>query len=80
MDSMLGHLECPACGRTSTADRLQTLCRACASPLLAHEEGGFAALEGTATVAAAQAVAQQGWLRPQERVVLFITGSGLKYV
>lgn len=51
-----------------------------AQRLLAHSEGVFAAPEGAATVAAARQLAQQGWLHPAERVVLFITGSGLKYV
>lgn len=51
-----------------------------AQRLLAQSEGVFAAPEGAATVAAAQMLAQQGWLHPAARVVLFITGSGLKYV
>ena len=42
-------------------------------------EGIFAAPEGGATVAAAEALAARGWIAPYERVVLFNTGSGLKY-
>ncbi len=45
---------------------------------LAQLEGVLACLEGAATVAGAQALARQGWIRPDERVVLFNTGTGLK--
>jgi len=47
---------------------------------LARSEGVFAAPEGAATVAALRHLAQQGWVQPGERVVLFNTGSGLKYL
>ena len=47
---------------------------------LAHLEGIFAAPEGAATVAGLRHLVQSGWIRPDERVVLFNTGSGLKYV
>jgi threonine synthase len=43
-------------------------------------EGFFAAPEGAATVAAAARLAHDGWILPHERVVLFNTGSGLKYI
>jgi len=46
---------------------------------LASLEGIFAAPEGAATVVAAAKLAANGWLRPQESVVLFSTGSGYKY-
>ncbi len=47
---------------------------------LAETEGIFAAPEGAATVVAARKLAVQGWLRGHERVVLFNTGSGYKYL
>jgi threonine synthase len=46
---------------------------------LASLEGIFACPEGAATVAALQRLRQQGWIAAHERVVLFNTGSGLKY-
>lgn len=46
---------------------------------LASLEGIFAAPEGAATVVAAQKLAQQGWIKPEESVVLFNTGTGYKY-
>lgn len=47
---------------------------------LARMEGIFAAPEGAATLAALKQLIQQGWLDPGERIVLFNTGSGLKYL
>jgi threonine synthase len=47
---------------------------------LAVEEGIFAAPEGAATLAAAQHLAASGWIKPGEQVVLFNTGSGIKYI
>jgi threonine synthase len=46
---------------------------------LAATEGIFACPEGAATVAALQILRQQGWIQAHERVVVFNTGSGLKY-
>jgi threonine synthase len=46
---------------------------------LAGLEGIFACPEGAATVAALQHLRRQGWIESHERVVLFNTGSGLKY-
>jgi threonine synthase len=43
-------------------------------------EGIFAAPEGAATLAAYQQLRQKKWIRPDEKVVLFNTGSGLKYL
>jgi len=43
-------------------------------------EGIFAAPEGAATLAALEKLIQNGWIQPDERVVLFNTGSGLKYL
>jgi threonine synthase len=47
---------------------------------LGKVEGIFSAPEGAATLAALQKLIQQKWLQPDERVVLFNTGSGLKYL
>ena len=47
---------------------------------LAEQEGIFAAPEGAATLAALKELVAQRWLHPNERVVLFNTGSGLKYL
>ncbi|HKQ61768.1 MAG TPA: pyridoxal-phosphate dependent enzyme, partial [Candidatus Polarisedimenticolaceae bacterium] len=46
---------------------------------LAQAEGIFPAPEGAATLAAARSLRRSGWLAREERVVLFNTGSGLKY-
>lgn len=47
---------------------------------LAGQEGIFAAPEGAATLAALIELLRQGWAHPEERIVLFNTGSGLKYL
>lgn len=47
---------------------------------LARKEGVLAAPEGAATWAALKHLVQAGWVSPEERVVLFNTGSGLKYL
>jgi threonine synthase len=47
---------------------------------LAAAEGIFAAPEGAATLAAYRHLLAQDWIQSSERVVLFNTGSGLKYV
>jgi len=46
---------------------------------LASAEGMVACPEGAATVVAATRLREQGWIEADERVVLFNTGSGLKY-
>jgi len=46
---------------------------------LASLEGIFAAPEGAATVSAARELAASGWIKPDETVVLFNTGTGYKY-
>ena len=46
---------------------------------LARREGIFAAPEGAATVAAARKLASSTWIKPEETVVLFNTGTGYKY-
>src|ERR671925_364882 len=50
-----------------------------AQHILATMEGIFACPEGAATVAALRTLRQQVWIQVNERVVLFNTGSGLKY-
>jgi threonine synthase len=47
---------------------------------LGRMEGIFAAPEGAATLAALEVLVKEGWVQPEERVVLFNTGSGLKYL
>ena len=46
---------------------------------LASLVGIFAAPEGAATVVAARKLAASGWIKPEESVVLFNTGTGYKY-
>jgi threonine synthase len=46
---------------------------------LAAEEGIFAAPEGAACVAALEKLLQSGFLKPEERIVVYNTGTGLKY-
>ena len=50
-----------------------------AAGLIGRTTGIFACPEGAATLAAFRVLRQQGWIREDERVVLFNTGSGLKY-
>jgi threonine synthase len=46
----------------------------------ASREGVFAAPEGAASLAAYKVLLAQGFLQPTDKVVLFNTGSGLKYI
>jgi threonine synthase len=46
---------------------------------LGATEGIFPAPEAGALVAAAEELKSSGWIQPEERVVLFNTGTGLKY-
>jgi threonine synthase len=46
---------------------------------MASDEGIYAAPEGAACVAAAQKLIANGFLKPTDRIVLYNTGSGLKY-
>jgi threonine synthase len=48
--------------------------------LIARKEGIFACPEGAATHAALRRLVDDGWVDGDERVVLFNTGSGLKYI
>jgi len=47
---------------------------------LASAEGIFAAPEGGACVAALKKLLANGFLKPEERIVIYNTGSGLKYL
>jgi threonine synthase len=47
---------------------------------LAAMEGIFAAPEGAATLAALLHLKQSGWVKPDEWIVVFNTGTGLKYL
>jgi threonine synthase len=47
---------------------------------LATEEGIFAAPEGAACVAAAERLIKEGFLKADDRIVIYNTGSGLKYL
>lgn len=47
---------------------------------LAAMEGIFAAPEGAATLAGLIQLIESGWIDPDERIVLFNTGTGLKYI
>jgi threonine synthase len=46
---------------------------------IARLEGTFACPEGGAALAALENLLAEGWISPDERIVLFNTGSGLKY-
>jgi threonine synthase len=48
--------------------------------LLARCEGIFAAPEGGACVAAAKRLREAGFLKPEDQIVIYNTGSGLKYL
>ncbi len=47
---------------------------------LARAEGMFAAPEGAATLAGLEQLIATGWVKPDERVVLLNTATGLKYL
>jgi threonine synthase len=46
---------------------------------IAADEGLFICPEGAATLCAAAQLAKEGWIKPEETVVLLNTGCGLKY-
>ena len=50
-----------------------------AQRMLASQEGAFVCPEGAATLSAAIKLARDGWIQPQDKVVLLNTGTGLKY-
>ena len=45
---------------------------------LASSEGVYACIEGAAPIAALEILVEQDWIAPQERVLVFNTGTGLK--
>jgi threonine synthase len=47
---------------------------------LASDEGIFAAPEGGACIAALKKLLASGFLKPEEKIVIYNTGSGLKYL
>ncbi len=47
---------------------------------LAVNEGIFAAPEGAATLAGLKKLVKRDWISPEEKIVLFNTGTGLKYI
>lgn len=51
-----------------------------AQKLLAYNEGVFAAPEGAATLAGLKKLIEENWVELDERIVLFNTGTGLKYI
>jgi threonine synthase len=51
-----------------------------AQSYLGRSEGIFAAPEGAATLAGLYKLVEHGWVGSEERIVLFNTGSGLKYI
>jgi threonine synthase len=51
-----------------------------AGQLLAQTEGLFVAPEGAACIAALEKLLQNGFLKKQETIVIYNTGSGLKYL
>ena len=50
-----------------------------AQQMLAREEGIFCCPEGAATLSAAIQLIKRNWIKPNEKVVLLNTGTGLKY-
>lgn len=50
-----------------------------AQRIVAKLEGMFVSLEAAATVASLQQLVAEQWVNPAERIVIFNTGSGLKY-
>lgn len=51
-----------------------------AQSTLAQEEGLFACPEGAAALVALEKLRTSGWIKPAENIVLFNTGSGIKYI
>lgn len=50
-----------------------------AESMLAATEGAFVCPEGAATLTAAMQLAETGWIKPDETVLLLNTGAGIKY-
>ena len=89
--STLTHLECPECRKNFKADRVQTFCQDCRSSLLAcydlevakhtlRKEQVGDRPRGIWRWAGLKQLHQTGWTQPEETIVLFNTGSGIKYL
>jgi threonine synthase len=63
-----------------TAEAVSDVEISAAQKFLASSEGIFAAPEGAATFAALHSLMKKGWIKPDEKTVLFNTGTGLKYI
>jgi threonine synthase len=63
-----------------SAEAVSDAAMAGATLLMGRTTGVFAAPEGAACAAALPALVRRGTVKPGDRVVLFVTGSGLKYV
>ncbi len=50
-----------------------------AEEMIASREGTFICPEGASTLSAAIELAKSGWIKPEDKVVLLNTGSGMKY-
>jgi threonine synthase len=50
-----------------------------AQSLLSSSEGIFPCMEGAATIGALRPLIEQGWLGPDEQILVFNTGTGLKH-
>ena len=50
-----------------------------AEEMIASREGTFICPEGASTLSAAIELAKRGWIKPEDKVVLLNTGSGMKY-
>lgn len=50
-----------------------------AEEMIASREGTFICPEGASTLSAAIELAKNGWIKPEDKVVLLNTGSGMKY-
>ena len=48
--------------------------------MIGETEGMFVCPEGGAVLAGLIKLRDQGWVKPEDKVVLFNTGSGLKYL
>ncbi len=65
-------------GGTAVAVSDETILKA--QSRMGRKEGIFTAPEGAATLAALEVLVSLGWVQPEEKVVLFNTGTGLKYL
>ena len=83
----LKDLVCTKCDRSFPKDELANLSSCCERPLFARQDpesaartGVFPAPEGAATYVALKHLLRDGLVSREDRVVLFNTGTGLKYI